>query len=142
MGRVASAVANGRPPAVLRPQRREHPRFFVMPLRWQDITANRLNWRPKSENLKALARELNLGLDSFIFVDDNPVECADVEANCPEVLTIQLPEDPTRIPQFLNHCWAFDHLKVTGEDRKRAEMYRQNRERERLRDGETLPAPL
>jgi amino acid adenylation domain-containing protein/FkbH-like protein len=105
-----------------------------MPLRREHLAAWRLNWRPKSENLKTLAHELRLGLDSFVFIDDNPLECADVEANCPEVLTLQLPEDPARIPEFLRHCWVFDHLKLTTEDRKRSDMYRQNRERERLRE--------
>ncbi len=51
-----------------------------------------INWRPKSENLKSMAEELRLGLDSFIFVDDNPVECAEVEANCPQVLSLLLPK--------------------------------------------------
>ncbi|HYG35470.1 MAG TPA: HAD-IIIC family phosphatase, partial [Clostridia bacterium] len=104
-----------------------------MPLRMDHLAAWRLNWEPKSENLKSLARELQLGLDSFIFVDDNPVECAEVQANCPEVLTLQLPDDLALIPQFLKHCWAFDHLKLTAEDRQRSEMYRQNSEREKLR---------
>jgi FkbH-like protein len=93
----------------------------------------RINWLPKSENLKSLASELGLGLDSFIFIDDNPVECAEVKANCPEVLTIQLPEDSDRIPQFLEHVWAFDQLKVTNVDEKRTELYQQNVEREHLR---------
>jgi FkbH-like protein len=105
-----------------------------MPLRRDHFAAWRLNWRPKSENLKALAQELGLGLDSFVFIDDNPLECADVEANCPEVLSLQLPQDPARIPEFLRHCWVFDHLKLTTEDRKRPDLYRQNREREHLRE--------
>jgi FkbH-like protein len=104
-----------------------------MPLRREHFAAWRLNWSPKSENLKALANELQLGLDSFIFVDDNPVECAEVQANCPDVLTLLLPDDPTLIPQFLDHCWVFDRLKLTAEDRNRTEMYRQNQEREQLR---------
>jgi FkbH-like protein len=105
-----------------------------MPLRSSDFAAWKLNWLPKSENLKALARELNLGLDSFVFVDDNPVECAEVEASCPGVRTLLLPEDPEQIPQFLKHCWVFDHLKLTAEDRSRAEKYRQNQEREKFRE--------
>ena len=103
------------------------------PLRREHFAGWRLNWMPKSENLKSLARELNLGLDSFIFVDDNPVECAEVEANCPEVLTLQLPEAPAELPHFLEHCWAFDHLKLTAEDRRRAQMYGQNQARETLK---------
>ena len=104
-----------------------------MPLRREHFAAWHLNWKPKSENLKALAKDLKLGLDSFIFIDDNPVECAEIEANCPEVLTLQLPEDPNMIPQFLQHCWVFDRVKLTSEDRKRADMYRQNQERGLLR---------
>ncbi len=104
-----------------------------MPLRHEHFAAWRVNWSPKSENIKSIAKELNLGLDSFIFVDDNPVECAEVEANCPGVLTLQLPEDPAAIPQFLKHCWAFDVLKVTAEDARRGEMYRESRQRDELR---------
>jgi len=104
-----------------------------MPLRHEHFAAWRVNWTPKSENIKSIAQELNLGLDSFIFVDDNPVECAEVEANCPGVLTLQLPENPAEIPQFLKHCWAFDVLKVTAEDARRGEMYRESRQREELR---------
>jgi amino acid adenylation domain-containing protein/FkbH-like protein len=104
-----------------------------MPLRNEHFAAWRVNWSPKSENIKSIAKELNLGLDSFIFVDDNPVECAEVEANCPGVLTLQLPENPVEIPQFLKHCWAFDVLKVTAEDARRGEMYRESRQREELR---------
>ena len=104
-----------------------------MPLRNEHFAAWRVNWSPKSENIKSIAKELNLGLDSFIFVDDNPVECAEVEANCPGVLTLQLPENPADIPQFLKHSWAFDVLKVTAEDARRGEMYREGRQREELR---------
>jgi amino acid adenylation domain-containing protein/FkbH-like protein len=104
-----------------------------MPLRAEQITSWRVNWRSKSENLKSLAEELNLGLDSFVFVDDNPVECAEVEANCPEVLVMQLPEDTSVIPKFLEHCWIFDRLKVTSEDRRRAHLYRENQQREQFR---------
>jgi FkbH-like protein len=103
------------------------------PLKMTDFAGLRLNWSSKSANLKSLAAELNLGLDSFIFLDDSPVECAEVQANCPEVLTVQLPDDPRQILNFLNHCWAFDHLSITAEDRKRAELYQQNRLREELR---------
>ncbi|MEH2092609.1 amino acid adenylation domain-containing protein [Nostoc sp.] len=92
----------------------------------------RINWESKSENLKALATELQLSLDSFIFIDDNPIECAEVRANCPEVLTLQLPEQPDRIPQFLQHIWAFDQLQATEEDQQRTNLYQQNVQRQRL----------
>jgi FkbH-like protein/FkbM family methyltransferase len=104
-----------------------------MPLKREQLSFWRINWRPKSENIKFLADELKLGLDSFIFIDDNPIECAEVQANCPEVLTLQLPPDPSHIPQLLNHIWAFDRLKLTEEDKKRATLYKQNVERESFR---------
>jgi amino acid adenylation domain-containing protein/FkbH-like protein/non-ribosomal peptide synthase protein (TIGR01720 family)/FkbM family methyltransferase len=94
----------------------------------------RINWQEKSHNLQSLAEELQLGLDSFIFIDDNPVECAEVRANCPEVLTLQLPQASEKIPQFLDHIWAFDQLQTTQEDQQRTNLYQQNIQRQRLQE--------
>lgn len=102
-----------------------------MTLKLEHLVGWRINWLPKSENIKALAAELNLGLDSFIFIDDNPIECAEVSVNCPEVLTLQLPSDGN-VQQFLDHIWAFDHLKITEEDAQRTVLYQQNLERQRF----------
>jgi FkbH-like protein len=101
-----------------------------MVLKREHIVSWRINWKPKSENIKSLAVELQLGLDSFIFIDDSPVECAEVQANCPEVLSLQLPGQPDEIPRFLKHVWAFDQLKITDEDRKRTSLYHENIKRE------------
>ena len=106
----------------LHPEMRLRPDHFVS---W------RINWSPKPANLVALAEELELGLDSFILVDDNPKECREVEASCPEALSLALPANPDEIPDFLRHVWAFDHLRVTEEDRARSEMYVQEIERQR-----------
>lgn len=100
-----------------------------MVLSKDDLAAWKINWQSKSSQVKELARELNVGLDSFIFVDDNAMECSDMMLNCPEVLTLQLPSDPTHIPLFLNHVWAFDRLSVTEEDKQRSEMYAVERKR-------------
>lgn len=115
---------------------RAHP---DMPLRLEHFVARRINWAPKPVNLGALAGELQLGLDSFIFVDDNERECAEMQASRPEVLTLPLPANAERIPDFLRHVWAFDRLQVTAEDRQRTEMYVQGLERARLeRQAKTL----
>src|SRR5262249_1018159 len=74
-----------------------------------------------------LAAELNLGLDSFIFVDDNPKECAEVSSGAPEVLSVALPAAAEEIPHFLQHVWAFDRAGVTKEDRIRSASYGQSR---------------
>jgi FkbH-like protein len=99
------------------------------------IVAAAINWQPKSQNLRGLAARLNLGLDSFVFVDDNPVECAEVRAGCPEVLTIQWPEEASRALQLLQHVWEFDPRPATREDARRTEMYREELQRQELRAG-------
>ncbi len=104
----------------------QHP---DMVLKETQIAARKVNWSPKSQNIRELSLELNLGLDSFIFIDDNPIECAEVQAACPEVLVIQLPEEEKGFEDLLSHMWAFDHLKVTGEDAKRSEFYRTDHQR-------------
>ena len=104
-----------------------------MLLKREHLASWRINWSSKSENIKSLASELNLGLDSFIFIDDNPVECADVEINCPGVLTLRLPRDPASFAPFFEHVWAFDHTETTEEDRSRTRMYQENAQRESFR---------
>jgi len=109
---------------------RAHPE---MPLRLEDFVARRANWESKGANLASLAQELGLGLDTFLFVDDNHKECLEVRSFCPEVVTVPLPADPDSIPQFLRHFWPFDRVRVTEEDRRRTELYRQQLEHARLR---------
>ena len=94
-----------------------------MILRREHVVAWRINWRPKSGNLLEMADELNLGVDSFIFIDDSGVECAEVRENAPTVLVLQVPKNHEAIPRFLEHVWAFDKWQVTEEDRKRSHMY-------------------
>ena len=77
-------------------------------LRRDAIVAAMINWQPKSENLRALAARLNLGLDSFVFIDNSPVECAEVRAGCPETLTLQWPQDSQRARLLLEHLWEID----------------------------------
>ncbi|UED72201.1 non-ribosomal peptide synthetase [Brevibacillus sp. DP1.3A] len=103
-----------------------------MILKKEHIAAWRINWQAKSENVRELARELNVGVDSFVFVDDNAVETHEMMQNLPEVLALQLPGDADNIPAFLRYVWAFDRAKVTKEDRKRSAMYVTERKRKEL----------
>ena len=105
-----------------------------MPLKREHLVSWRINWDNKSTNIKSLANELNLGLDSFILVDDNPVDCADVKINCPGVLTLQLPRNPESFPSFLSHVWAFDQTGSTEVDRNRTRMYQESTERQQYRE--------
>jgi FkbH-like protein len=103
-----------------------------MPLRWEHLAAVRVNWRPKPENLLAMAGDLGLGTDSFIFLDDNPIECEGMRQSLPEVLTLQLPPNGESWKPYLRRVWAFDRPAATGEDMQRLHYYRQEREREQL----------
>jgi polyketide synthase PksN len=111
---------------------RRHPDF---PLRPEHIAARRVDWAPKPAGLAALAAELDVGLDSMVFLDDNPAEIAAVRAALPQVLALRVPDDPGEIPAFLDRVWAFDRLQVTDEDRRRTAFYRSRRDRAELRRG-------
>lgn len=113
---------------------RMHPE---MPLRWEHLVAWRINWESKSANLTSLAQELNLGADSFIFLDDDAKECGEVQARLPAVLTLPLPHESCEIPRFLRHVWAFDRLRATAEDRQRTAAYQQSRQRQNLAERST-----
>ena len=108
-----------------------------MLLRREDFVAWKVNWEPKSRNVAILGRDLELGQNSFIFIDDNPVECADVSANCPNVTTLLLPQEVVQIPAFLKHVWAFDTGSTTAVDRQRTELYRQQTKRNQFRSAAT-----
>ena len=102
-----------------------------MPLRLAHFAERRVNWEPKSANLNAMADALELALDTFILVDDNPKECREAQAGSPGVLALPLPARAEEIPEFLRHVWAFDRARVTEEDRSRAALYAQRAERSR-----------
>jgi len=102
-----------------------HPEF---PLQLSHFTTWRLDWNSKAANLAALSAELNVGLDTFLFLDDNPKECAEVAEGAPEALPLALPENIDELPDFLDHIWAFDHVAVTEEDRQRGAMMAQTLE--------------
>jgi FkbH-like protein len=96
-----------------------------MRLRVDHLVAHRINWLSKPANLRSLAEELNLGIDAFVFLDDNPVECAEMRAELPQVITIQVPSEG-EIPRLLQNLWVFDKVATTSEDAQRTRMYREN----------------
>ncbi len=104
-----------------------------MSLKMEHVALERINWKPKPENLISMAKELRLGVDSFIFLDDSPVECETMRLTLPEVLTLELPSEITKAADFLQRVWAFDRAEATKEDRERTASYKQSREREILR---------
>ena len=103
-----------------------HPGMILKP---RDFAAMRINWNDKAESLREIAAELNVGLDSIAFVDDNPVERQQVRERAPEAIVVELPEDPMRFAQALRDCPWFERLTLSEEDRQRGEYYAAQRER-------------
>lgn len=97
-------------------------------LRRGDFAARRINWRDKAGNIRELAAELNIGLDSMVFVDDNPAERELVRRMVPEVAVPDFPEQPYRLPEFLRDMADryFRIYALTAEDRAKTEQYRAN----------------
>jgi FkbH-like protein len=103
-----------------------HP---AMVLRKSDFVSWRINWKDKAENLMALAKELNLGLDSFVFLDDSPQERDQVRQVLPQVYTPDLPVSPSELAPFLSAMNCFETQSIGGEDLQRTEMYQAERGR-------------
>lgn len=104
----------------------EHPHQL---LRHQHFAARRVNWEPKPDNLASLAKELNLGLDSFVFVDDSHHECAAVRYALPQVEVVQVPAKVIDLPFCLDQVARLEVLSLTAEDVSKTEMYAQERQR-------------
>lgn len=100
-----------------------------MVLRRECIVSQRVNWLQKSENLHSIMNELNLSRDSVLFIDDNPVECAEMSKTLPQVLSLQFPDSPNKIPNFIRGLWMLDSVKPTLEDTKRTSFYSEEKER-------------
>lgn len=121
---------------------RSHP---DMVLREEDFVAIRANWIPKPENIATLAKDLNLGTDSFIFVDDNPVERAAVRAALPEVVVPEFPDHPSKLPAFAREiasAW-FPCIHITKEDESKTETYQaENRRKTAMQESADLTSFL
>jgi FkbH-like protein len=118
----------------------KHPE---MVLRRGDIASFVANWSDKPSNIKAIAAELNIGLDSLVFVDDNPFERALVRQELPMVAVPEVGDDPVDYPRILAEAGYFESLVITEEDRERGGQYQGNRLREALRSSTTdLPSYL
>jgi FkbH-like protein len=92
-------------------------------LKREDFAAFECSWQDKVQGLRAIARNLNVGIDSLVFCDDNPAECDLVRRELPEVEVIELGDDPTRFIDKLDSGHSMDLAEYTSEDLGRADMY-------------------
>ncbi len=125
---VLLAICSKNNPADALPVFEQHPEMI---LKLSHFAAQRINWQPKATNIREIARELNIGLDSLVFLDDNPLERAHVRSELPQVLTPELPVDPAGFRRaLLELIDVFDTLALTQEDRQRNQLYAEQRARQ------------
>src|ERR1035437_9609104 len=103
-----------------------HPGMLV---RAKHFAALRINWTDKSQNLREIAQELNVGIDALAFLDDNPFEREQVRAALPEITVIDLPKNPLEYAAAVRNCAAFERLTLSAEDQQRTEMYAAQKQR-------------
>lgn len=103
-----------------------------MVLKREHLAAWRINWQSKAVNIASLSKELNIGLDSFVFVDDNPTEISAIQSALPEVSCISVPEELADFPSFFAEHRFFDALSITQEDSLRTVMTQHEQERRKL----------
>lgn len=105
---------------------REHP---YMVLREENFATMRINWNDKISNMKEISEELNIGLDSIVYFDDDPVNRELISKSMPEILTVNIPSDPSLYAPTVMNLNDFNVFTITEEDRKRGQMYSQQRKR-------------
>jgi FkbH-like protein len=123
---IAVAVVSKNDEAVALEAIASHPEMVI---RAGDLAGWRINWKDKAQNIAELVKELNLGLQSTVFIDDNPTERGRVREALPEVLVPEWPTDPSRFADALRQLDCFDRASITSEDRERTQMYVQERAR-------------
>lgn len=106
-----------------------------MILREKDFVAIKANWEPKPVNIDELAKELNIGLDSFVFIDDNPIEREAVKTALPQVIVPEFPKDTANLEKFAKEIGRkyFPTLKLTKEDTQKTEQYQIEHKRSELK---------
>lgn len=104
----------------------KHPGMLVRP---KHFAAVRINWTDKAQNLREIAQELNIGVDSLAFLDDNAFEREQVRALIPEATVIDLPQNPLEYATAVRDCPVFERLTLSAEDQQRTAMYAEQRRR-------------
>ena len=126
---VVLAVSSKNEDAIARMPFQKHPEML---LREEHFAVFQANWNDKPSNIQAIAAELSLGLDSFVFVDDNPFERELVRKSLPQVAVPEMSEDPALYARLLSAAGYFEAAALLPEDLQRAEYYAGNARRAAL----------
>ena len=108
-----------------------------MVLKEDDFAVIKANWNNKADNIREIANELNLGLDSIVFIDDNPTERNLVREFLPEVSVPEVPVDISYYPEIISAAGYFESVRFSKDDARRAEDYSVNKKRVALKTGST-----
>jgi len=108
-----------------------HP---AMILKEKDFVLMKINWKSKPENISESAQELNIGLDSMVFIDDSEFERESVKSQLPDVIVPEMPKDTTKLPEWFLDIERkyFLFISVTEEDANKTEMYQSQAKRKQL----------
>ena len=112
----------------------EHP---DMVLRKEHFASIKINWIDKVQNMKDIAEELNIDMNTFVFFDDSPVERELIKQQLPEIHTVELPNNPHLYSRILKELPDFERLSFSEEDMKRGEMYGAQVQRKTLEKSST-----
>ena len=126
---VVLAVSSKNEDSIARRPFREHP---DMVLHEEHIAVFQANWLDKASNIRAIAETLSLGLDSMVFLDDNPAERMQVRKELPEVAIPELPDDPALFSRILLTAGYFEANTFSAEDSNRAAFYQDNAKRTQI----------
>ena len=126
---IVLAVSSKNTDEIARAPFEQHPEML---LKLEHIAVFQANWNDKATNIQAIAEELSLGLDSFVFLDDNPAERGLVRELLPQVAVPELPEDPSGYARTLAAGGYFESVAFATEDLKRAGFYQDNAKRASL----------
>jgi FkbH-like protein len=126
---VILAINSKNNPADVMQVLNEHPHMLLREKHFASIQAN---WNPKPQNMEAIAKEINIGLDSLVFIDDNPAERQLVRQMMPQVETLEMPANPALFERTLRETHFFARPFLTEEDKNRGQIYADQRRRDQF----------
>jgi len=126
---ILLAVNSKNTEEIVRETMMNHPYMLLKP---EHFVSMKINWNNKAQNIKEIADEINIGIDSLVFLDDSAFEREVVSSQFPEILVPELPKDFSEYPNFIRKLDVFDFLSLTGDDFARNKMYKANIQRDHL----------
>jgi FkbH-like protein len=107
----------------------EHPQMLLREKHFASIV---VNWEPKPQNMLKIAEQINIGMDTVVFIDDNPAERQMMRQSLPQIETIEMPADPSLFARALRETGLFARAYLTDEDKNRGQIYAAQRQRDQF----------